>query len=338
MKSANCPSCGNPKHSVFIGGDLLDIRREELEDWLRNQTIVKFTHILKTTRNPYGHVHFRTHAEASKLFHKMVGKEYVGPKGRGVRFRASTHFETKREVEYELPAETQNEIQSERRNEHEAGKATSDPLPNVGNLRQPIVGNLRQPNVMNNQRPQETESDSQSDEEAQPSRSNHQPNVEEPLQQPNVEEPLQQPNVEGRKRESVSHLHRQSIGKYSEKENFPRKRRASGSLADHQPMLSTRMPFRVCEYRTTYRVVVYTPDINQSDLMISYDDNLLSIFCKFPLEEETVTVIEDNIPAGCAVNVKLPERIESHSVVVQLERGVATLILKKLEGKGKDKI
>jgi len=112
-----------------------------------------------------------------------------------------------------------------------------------------------------------------------------------------------------------------------------RKRRAEEYLVDHRPMSSkTQVPYRIYEDSASYTVVVNTPTADEDRLVLTYGERMVSLawnyLCKVP---STFTLVEDHIPAALATDIRLPERIEKKSVIVNVENGVTKLILKKWE-------
>jgi HSP20 family molecular chaperone IbpA len=282
-KNDKCTSfCGDPEYSVYVRGTIANVTYGDLEEWLKNIVVLKFTHILKVMKNNYGHVHFATKEDAGVFYHTMKGKAFKGPEGCDISFKPATCYLSGNPVNYKLSHQNV-EIQPP----HE--DVEDHPLHEDVEIRP------RQ-NVEN-----------------QPPRQVFEQNVEN-----------QAPSLQKIEQRS------QNIGNV-EIALHQRKRRAEISLVDHQPMSSKVVPYRIYEDSTTYIVVVNTPYADEDKLVLICEEYMVTLAWKFVDKiPSTFTLVEDYFPAAYATDIKLQERIDKKSAIVNIEGGVTKIYLKKL--------
>ncbi|PKY12535.1 hypothetical protein RhiirB3_424213 [Rhizophagus irregularis] len=95
-----CNGCGSDSMSVYFSGNLENVSRLTIEEWLHSKLYV-FTHVIKVLHNRYGIVHFDTLEDASLFYYGMRGKQ-LGPSNIMINFSAAYQFGTRKEVSYPL--------------------------------------------------------------------------------------------------------------------------------------------------------------------------------------------------------------------------------------------
>ncbi|CAB5189178.1 hypothetical protein RhiirA5_428254 [Rhizophagus irregularis] len=95
-----CNGCGSDSMSVYFSGNLENVSRLTIEEWLHSKLYV-FTHVIKVLHNRYGIVHFDTLKDASLFYYGMRGKQ-LGPSNIMINFSVAYQFGTRKEVLYPL--------------------------------------------------------------------------------------------------------------------------------------------------------------------------------------------------------------------------------------------
>jgi len=322
-----CISCGNPRHSVFIGGELLGVTYGVLENWFKDFTPIKFTHILKEQKRGFGHVHFHSEEDAGTFYYDISeGKRFTGPNGITIRFRAAVEYKYGHDrgipviykrpghnIEDQAPVQiTENQSVSQIVENQPPGQPSSQ---NIEQDEQDAgqVGKQAAPHIVENRPPGQTPCQidrklGQILDDQLPSR---------------IAE--KQPLIEISENQAPYEQLSRSVGKV-----LPRKRRSEGGLVDHLRSSKTGVLYRIYDNSTSYTILVSTPGADEAGLVVTSGGCVVTLAWKIAFEV-TGTLIESHIPAGLATDIEVPERVDEDPTVVKIERGLAMVTVKKLE-------
>ncbi|RGB33062.1 hypothetical protein C1646_762138 [Rhizophagus diaphanus] len=92
-----CNGCGSDLMSVYFSGNLENVSKLTIEEWLHSKLYV-FTHVIKVLHNRYRIVHFDMLEDASLFYYDMHGKQL----NIMINFSAAYQFRTRKEVSYLL--------------------------------------------------------------------------------------------------------------------------------------------------------------------------------------------------------------------------------------------
>ncbi|CAG8846167.1 28199_t:CDS:2, partial [Racocetra persica] len=92
-----------PEYVVMCSGPIYKLTDSELEEWLKTETNLSFTHFVKKVNKGFAFIHFNSHSDASAFFqtHKGVMDCFIEKKGKFVvRISETFHFGTETKVVY----------------------------------------------------------------------------------------------------------------------------------------------------------------------------------------------------------------------------------------------